>query len=123
MEALRILFYVLLFAVITAFLYAWGLWRAGRKQQDLLIILQQKGARRILRALKSGPKTKAELVNRLKGLKASLFYSRRRVKVQEPEVFAGELLEFMVQKGLIQQRYEKGRREYSLPTDDHRPKG
>ena len=44
--------YVLLFALATMIIYAWGLWRSMRQQQDLSNLLSAKGISKVKKALK-----------------------------------------------------------------------
>ena len=54
--------YVLLFALATALIYAWGLWRTMRQQQDLSNLLSAKGVAKIKKALrKNGAMTRRDL--------------------------------------------------------------
>ena len=39
--------YILLFALVTMIIYAWGLWRSMRQQQDLSNLLSAKGISKI----------------------------------------------------------------------------
>ena len=54
--------YILLFALATAIIYAWGLWRSMRQKQDLSNMLSEKGIAKVKKALKkNGPLTKKDL--------------------------------------------------------------
>ena len=54
--------YVLLFALVTMIVYAWGMWRAMRQQQDLSNMLSAKGISKVKKALKkNGSLTEKEL--------------------------------------------------------------
>ena len=44
--------YILLFALVTMIIYAWGLWRSMRQQQDLSNLLSAKGISKVKKALK-----------------------------------------------------------------------
>ena len=62
MNLLHYLPYLLAFMVITAVVYAWGLYRAQTADRDDQALLESKGASRIRRALrKKGPMTRAQL--------------------------------------------------------------
>ena len=39
--------YILLFALVTMIIYAWGLWRSMRQQQDLSNLLSAKGISKV----------------------------------------------------------------------------
>ena len=63
--------YILLFALATAIIYAWGLWRSMRQKQDLSNMLSAKGIAKVKKALKkNGPLTKKDLEPFVKGLTA-----------------------------------------------------
>ena len=44
--------YVLLFALATMIIYAWGLWRSVRQNQDLSNLLASKGVAKVRKALR-----------------------------------------------------------------------
>ena len=44
--------YVLLFALVTIIVYAWGLWRSVRQNQDLSNMLAAKGVSKVKKALR-----------------------------------------------------------------------
>ena len=44
--------YILLFALATMIIYAWGMWRSMRQQQDLSNMLSAKGIAKVKKALK-----------------------------------------------------------------------
>ncbi len=112
---LKYLPYVLLIAAVTAVLYAWGLYRSSRQERDLLDVLYGKGERLVLRELKKGARSKKELTQALGGIKASLFYSKNRVQVQDPKAFADNLLSAMCDKKLIVAGRKGGSDYYRLP--------
>lgn len=99
---IKILIYVLLFALSTMIVYAWGIIKSQNKQKDLLDILYVKGEKRVIKELKKNNNmTKIQLQNSLKDLKASLFYSRNKIIVTDPKVFTTTLLRSMEEKGII----------------------
>ena len=54
--------YILLFALATMIIYAWGMWRSMRQQQDLSNMLSAKGIAKVKKALKkNGAMTAEEL--------------------------------------------------------------
>ena len=44
--------YILLFALATMIIYAWGLWRSVRQNQDLSNLLAAKGVSKVKKALR-----------------------------------------------------------------------
>lgn len=109
MNLMKIALGILAFAVITAVLYVWGLRRSATQTSDLERNLLSKGAAQVLKYLKThetiGEAETAELV---KGLRASLPWSRQRIAVEDPKTFACRLLEFMTEQ-LYLERLPDGR--------------
>lgn len=99
---IRILIYILLFAISTMIVYAWGIVKSQNKQKDLLSILYAKGEKKVIKELKKNKNmTKIQLQNSLRDLKASLFYSRNKIIVTDPKVFTTTLLKSMEEKDMI----------------------
>lgn len=97
--------YVLLFAVATAILYAWGLWRSQNQGRDLHAMLCAKGVNRIRRALKKrGALTRGQLEEVVKGISAHQPFSRNRLAVTDPKMFLDSLLPYMQKQKLIEKR-------------------
>ena len=95
----KIVLGILAFAVVTAVLYVWGLRRSATQASDLERNLLSKGAARVLKYLKTHETiSEAETAELVKGLRASLPWSRQRVAVEDPKTFAGRLLEFMLEQ-------------------------
>ena len=56
--------YILLFAIAAAIIYAWGLWRSMRQQQELSNLLCARGVAKVKKALqKNGRMSVQELEN------------------------------------------------------------
>lgn len=107
--------YVLLFALATMIIYAWGLWRSMRQSQDLSNMLSAKGISRVKKALrKSGGLTAAELEACVKGLTAKQPFSRQQIAVTEPKQFLESILPYMVRQKMITEEKENGRTVYRL---------
>ena len=105
----KIVLGILAFALVTAVLYVWGLRRSATQASDLERNLLSKGAARVLKYLKTHETiSKAETAELVKGLRASLPWSRQRVAVEDPKAFAERLLEFM-QEQLYLERLPDGR--------------
>ena len=107
--------YVLLFALATALIYAWGLWRPRNPARDLNSLLSAKGVSRIRKALKkSGAMTRGlgdvykrqELEKVVSGLSARQPFSRNGIEVKDPKKFLDSLLPYMVKQRLIEERTE-----------------
>ncbi len=107
--------YVLLFALVTAVLYTWGLWRSVRQKQDLANMLSAKGISKIKKALKkNGPLTKKELEPFVKGLTARQPFSREQIGVTEPEKFLDSILPYMVRQKMIREETQENKAVYQL---------
>ncbi|MBS5164222.1 MAG: hypothetical protein KHY77_00460 [Butyricicoccus pullicaecorum] len=97
--------YVLLFAVATAMIYAWGLWRSQNQSKDLSAMLCAKGVARIRKQLKKhGPMTRKELESAVKDLTACQPFSSKRIGVTDPKQFLDSLLPYMCTQKLIEKQ-------------------
>ena len=96
--------YVLLFALVTMIVYAWGMWRAMRQQQDLSNMLSAKGISKVKKALKkNGSLTEKELEPFIKDLTA-----------KQPKKFLDSILPYMIKQKMITETQEKGKAVYQL---------
>ena len=103
MTTLQIVLGIALFAIATAILYVWGLRKSATQAGDLERILLSKGAAHVKKyAKKHQTITQKEIEAQLKGLKGGLFWSRNRVEVQDPSVFAQKLIRYMVEQQLLE---------------------
>ena len=117
MEIGRIFFYILLFAGVTAVLYAWGLIKSQRQEGELINSLWHKGQRVAMKAIaRRGKQTRSQLERRLQGLSVSLFYSKNRLSVQDAGTFAQILLQNMVERGLLLIQDDNQTQYYSLAS-------
>ena len=107
--------YVLLFALATAILYVWGLWRGMRQKQDLSNMLSAKGISRVKKALKkSGPLTRKELEPFVKELTARQPFSKEQIGVTEPDKFLDSILPYMVRQKMIREEKRENKTVYQL---------
>lgn len=105
--------YVLLFAAVTALLYLWGLYRAGRQKQDLAQLLSAKGVSVVRRALRrSGPMTRHQLEGVVNGLRVHQPFSDKYLGVTDAARFLDSLLPYMLQQRLITESQEHGKTVY-----------
>ncbi len=115
MYVLQYIPYVLLFAVATALIYAWGLWRTQKQKQDLSNLLSSKGVSRIRKALrKNGQMTRKELETVVKDLSAGQPFSSERMGVTDSRQFLDSLLPYMIRQHLITEIKESNKIYYSL---------
>ncbi len=95
---------ILAFALVTAVLYVWGLRRSMTQGADLERILLSKSAGKVVHYLKSHDQIDlAQMARLCTGVKAGQFWSRRRVAVQDPGVFAPKLARYMVDQQLLEE--------------------
>ena len=117
--------YVLLFALATMIIYAWGLWRSIRQQQDLSNMLSAKGVSKIRKALKKGPASRNDLEQAVSGLTARQPFSSEQISVTEPGKFLDSILPYMIRQKMITEIREKSTTVYRLnkkqrrKTDDY----
>ena len=107
--------YVLLFALVTIIVYAWGLWRSVRQNQDLSNMLAAKGVSKVKKALrKNKALTLKELEPFVKDLTAKQPFSRQQISVTDPEEFLNSSLPYMVRQKMIIENKEENRTVYRL---------
>ena len=107
--------YVLLFALATAIIYAWGLWRSMRQRQDLSNLLSAKGVTKIKKALrKNGSMTRRDLEPVIKDLTAKQPFSRQQIAVTDPKEFLESILSYMIRQKMIIENKEENRTVYRL---------
>lgn len=107
--------YVLLFALATMIIYAWGLWRSVRQNQDLSNMLAAKGVSKVKKALrKNKALTLKELEPFVKDLTAKQPFSREKITVTDPKKFLDSILPYMIKQRIITQETRGGKTIYSL---------
>ena len=107
--------YILLFALATAIIYAWGLWRSMRQKQDLSNMLSAKGIAKVKKALKkNGPLTKKDLEPFVKGLTARQPISKEQIRVTEPDKCLDSILPYMIHQKRIREERAESKAVYQL---------
>ena len=107
--------YILLFALATMIIYAWGLWRSVRQNQDLSNLLAAKGVSKVKKALrKNKALTLKELEPFVKDLTANQPFSRQQIAVTDPKEFLNSILPYMVRQKMITENKEGNRTVYRL---------
>lgn len=107
--------YVLLFALATAIIYGWGLWRSMRQNQDLSNMLSAKGISAIKKALKkNGPMTRKELEPFVKGLTAKQPFMKEKIAVTDPGQFLDSILPYMIRQKMITEEQQNKKAVYQL---------
>ena len=103
MSTEKILLGILLFAVATAVLYVWGLRKSVGQSADLTRILLNRCGNKVVKYLKKhGTATEAEIACLIDGVTAGEFWSRRKLTVQEPEKFTGQVVSFLLDQQYIE---------------------
>ncbi|RKD21967.1 hypothetical protein SAMN02745883_01317 [Caminicella sporogenes DSM 14501] len=109
---------VLFLAVTIAFLGAWGIVKQQNKGRELIQRLFLKIQKKVIKELKiKGSLNIKEIEKIIKNTKASLFWSRDKVKVVEPKLLAKQLVEYMLENEIIKEKNDKGRKVYILYED------
>ena len=103
MSKLHIAIGIFLFAVAGAILYVWGLKKSINQQADMTRILLSRCGNRIIKYLKKHETiTLDEVAKQIDGITAKEFWSRKRLKVMEPEKLAGQVVQFLVEQQYIE---------------------
>lgn len=94
---------VLLFAAVTAVLYAWGLSKSLGQQEDLTRNLLSACGSRVVRHLKKHDTiTEAETAALIEGMTVGQFWSRKKLKVQDGKKVAGQVIDFLLGQQYIE---------------------
>lgn len=94
---------IILFAIATSIIYVWGLKKSIKQADTLKEMMYTKAANKVMAYLKKNDSvSKKEILNLVCGIKASEFYSKKTVVVQNEMEFTNSLINFMSDKNLIQ---------------------
>ncbi|HHY53515.1 MAG TPA: hypothetical protein GX499_09805 [Clostridiales bacterium] len=94
--------YVLLFACISAVLYAWGMKKSLSQQDDLMRILINKASARVIKYLKKNKTiSMAEIERQVANISARKPWSKQRATVANPNVFAQQVREHLLSQQWI----------------------
>lgn len=95
---------ILVFAVVVAILYVWGLKKSYTQSADLERILLNKSAGKVVHYLKQNETiTLSQMAQLCAGVKAGQFWSRQKAAVQNPRAFAPKLAQYMVEQLLLEE--------------------
>lgn len=109
MNAITVILGVLMFAVVTAFLYILGLKKSMTEAQDLEKQLLSRSASKVIKYLKkNGYATKKQITSIIKNIKSGFFWSRQKAKINNTEKFTNILVEYMINQKLIQYAGKNG---------------
>ena len=107
-----ILLGILMFAAVTAVLYAWGLGKALYQQQILERNLLHACGSRVIRYLKrNGTITREQVAAQIQGVTVGQPWSRHKLKIQCGKDFAPQVIDFLTEQQCI---ISKERNVYQL---------
>ena len=99
----QIILGIALFAVAGAIVYAWGLKKTIDQQEDLERSLMSACGSRVVKHLKKhGTVTGNEVAELIGGITVGPFWSRRKVKVQDGKLVAGQVIDFLLDQQYIE---------------------
>nr|WP_315020850.1 hypothetical protein [uncultured Aminipila sp.] len=93
---------IILFAIATSIIYVWGLKKSMKQADTLKEMMYTKAANKIMGYLKKNDSiSRKEIQSLVCDIKASEFYSKKTVVVQDQIEFTNCLISFMLDKNLI----------------------
>lgn len=99
----RVILGVLLFAVATAVLYAWGLGKSMDQKTDLARNLLSACGSKVVRYLKKNDTiTVKEVARQIEGVAVGQFWSRNKLKVQDADKFSRQVVDFLLDQQYIE---------------------
>lgn len=114
-EVLKIIIGILLFAIATAIIYAWGMMKSVRQNTDLSHMLYSKAAKKVKKYLeKNGEISFPEIQKQVEDVKAGLFYSSKKAVVTDKKQFAANLVQIMQKADLLEEISENHKKAYRL---------
>ena len=94
---------ILLFALASAILYAWGLGKAVDQEDTLRRNLMHACGSRVIKALKQqGTITGPEIARLIEGVTVGPLWSKHRMKVQDGKAVAPQVIEFLLDQQYIE---------------------
>ena len=95
--------YILMFAAATVIVFSWGIIKEQNKSRDLMNQLYKKAENNVVKAFKrKDVLSRKDIENEVKNVKASLFYSRDKMVVQNPRSFTKSLINTMINNNVIE---------------------
>ena len=99
----RVILGVLLFAVATAVLYAWGLGKSMDQKTDLARNLLSACGSKVVRYLKKNDTiTVKEVARQIEGVSVGQFWSRNKLTVQHADKFSRQVVDFLLDQQYIE---------------------
>ena len=100
---MKYIIYILMFAAATVIVFSWGIIKEQNKSRDLMSQLYKKAENNVLKAFKrKDVLSRKDIENEVKNVKASLFYSRDKMVVQNPKSFTKSLINTMINNNVIE---------------------
>lgn len=104
---MKYIFYILMFAFATVIIFTWGIIKEQNKSNDLMNQLYKKAETKVMKAFKKkSVLTRRDIENEVKNIKASLFYSKDKMVVQNSSMFAKNIINTMINRNLIEKTSE-----------------
>ena len=100
---MKYIIYILMFALATVIIFSWGIIKEQNKSKDLMNQLYKKAENNVVKAFKrKDVLSRKDIENEVKNVKASLFYSRDKMVVQNPRSFTKSLINTMINNNVIE---------------------
>lgn len=100
---MKYIIYILMFAAATVIVFSWGIIKEQNKSRDLMNQLYKKAENNVVKAFKrKDVLSRKDIENEVKNVKASLFYSRDKMVVQNPKSFTKSLINTMINNNVIE---------------------
>ena len=92
-----------MFAAATVIVFSWGIIKEQNKSRDLMNQLYKKAENNVVKAFKrKDVLSRKDIENEVKNVKASLFYSRDKMVVQNHRSFTKSLINTMINNNVIE---------------------
>lgn len=103
MSPIQVIIGILMFAVVTAVLYAWGLGKSMDQEKTLRRNLIRACGSKVVKQLKKQETlTEKEIAKLIDGVKVGQFWSKHKLQVQEGKKFSGEVIQFLLEQQYIE---------------------
>ena len=100
---MKYIIYILMFAAATVIVFSWGIIKEQNKSRDLMNQLYKKAENNVVKDFKrKDVLSRKDIENEVKNVKASLFYSRDKMVVQNPRSFTKSLINTMINNNVIE---------------------
>ena len=100
---MKYIIYILMIAAGRVIVFAWGIIKEQNKSRDLMNQLYKKAENNVVKAFKrKDVLSRKDIENEVKNVKASLFYSRDKMVVQNPRSFTKSLINTMINNNVIE---------------------